>query len=68
MSTLNQDNQKHYKVILTGGKINESIHYCEDEDIAYSLEFEQYLKNAELTEEPLTEPLERDTSGVTCLE
>jgi len=52
----------HYKIILSGEKINQFINYCEDKDDPYFLEFEQILKNALRTLEPITEPLKK-TNG-----
>lgn len=50
---------QRFKIVLTAEQIASFINYCEDNDDTYFLEFEQILKNAEITRDGCTLPLEK---------
>lgn len=47
---------QRFQIVLTAEKIASFINYCEDKDDAFFMEFEQILKNAEITGDPCTLP------------
>lgn len=54
---------QRFKIVLTAEKIAEFINYCENNDDAFFMEFEQILKNATMTTDGCTIPKKKEENS-----